>query len=76
MVPDNIAYLLRSFLSIPGTNMSCFCWVIHQEKYLRDLLPPGGMEYQPVKITLDVSPAPCVSASWGMYGPGCGRRTS
>ena len=77
MVLDNIAYLLRSFLSNSGYQYVIFCWVIHQEEIFEEIFSRlEGMEYQPVKITLDVSPAPCVSASWGMYGPGCGRRTS
>ena len=57
MVLDNIAYLLRSFLSNSGYQYVIFCWVIHQEEIFEEIFSRlEGMEYQPVKITLDVSP--------------------
>ena len=65
MVLDNIAYLLRSFLQNSGYQYVIFCWVIHQEEIFEEIFSRlKGMEYQPVKITLDVSPQVLRERHW------------
>ena len=57
MVLDNIAYLLRSFLQNSSCRYVIFCWVIHEEGIFEEIFSRlGGLAYQPLKVTLDVTP--------------------
>lgn len=56
MVLDNIAYLLRSFLQNSSYRYVIFCWVIHEEGIFEEIFSRlGGLAYQPLKVTLDVT---------------------
>lgn len=53
MVLRNIGYLLRSFLHNAGYEYIIFCWVIHQQKILDDILAElEGENFQLCPISL------------------------
>lgn len=56
MVEDNIAYVLKNFLSCSIYQHVIFCWVMHQDTIISDLLARlDGTEYELYKITLSCS---------------------
>lgn len=58
MVLSNITYLLRSFLLNSGYEYVIFCWVIHQEEIMQQLLErleDLSGSYQPLRFTLTCS---------------------
>ncbi len=53
MVMDNIIHLLKSFLNNPGVEYVVFCWVIHKESILNEILEGLSEEsYQLYKFTM------------------------
>ena len=46
MVMDNISYLLNNFLSCSAYEHIIFCWVMHKEEVLRDVLSRLKGEFQ------------------------------
>ena len=57
MVMDNIAHLLRNFLNNSTLQNVIFCWVLHEESILQDLLARlGPKDYELHVFTLDVTP--------------------
>lgn len=62
MVMDNISYLLRSFLQNTGYEYIIFCWVIHQEDILDQVLSRlKEMEFSLYKISLICSQEALIS---------------
>lgn len=58
MVLSNITYLLRSFLLNSGYEYVIFCWVIHQEEIMQQLLQrleDLSGSYEPLRFTLTCS---------------------
>ena len=56
MVTDNIAYLLRSFLLCSQCRNVIFCWVMHRESIMDDILKRlEGLQYEVYRFTLTVS---------------------
>lgn len=56
MVQDNIAYLLRNFLSCSAYENILFCWVMQDEEIINDILTAlAGSEFKLYKFTLMVS---------------------
>ena len=45
MVIDNIAYLLNNFLKNPNFENIIFCWVMHQQSIINDILQKLNYEY-------------------------------
>lgn len=57
MVQDNIAHLLRSFLRCSAYENVLFCWVMHEESIMDELLARlSGLEFTLYKFTLTLSP--------------------
>jgi broad-specificity NMP kinase len=53
MVMDNITYLLKSFLKNSGFEYIIFCWVIHEEKIMQEILDSfTGFDFELYKISL------------------------
>ena len=75
MVQENIAFLLGQFLRCPAYKTVIFCWVMHQEAIIRELLSrldTRGVQVRvftllpspaalEAHIQKDVPPAPCGS---------------
>lgn len=57
MVQANIAYLLRSFLACSAYENIIFCWVLHEQKIIDDLLskiaPPSDCEVNVFSLISD-----------------------
>ena len=52
MVVENIAYLLNSFLRCSAFENVVFCWVMHEQSIIDDILSRLEGEFEPVCVSL------------------------
>ena len=76
MVVENIAYLLNSFLRCSAFENVVFCWVMHEQSIIDDILSRLEGEFEPVCVSL-VSRSRRCGRDWRrMLLRDCERRTS